>query len=519
MDTMIGAVDANTAPDVIERFAYHATSARIELNIAPNERFHSDEKWRVAMDDKVHVIDAIDDVARVRQIGLSSGFVLPDDPFVRMATLNVNRSLFAPLSMPEADAAALISVAKDLVAIAAGYDSGEITFDRSGFGAKISSFDVSIAGVTKQSGDPLADILGYQPDGDFIKRKRALDALARLDFTKRKPYIVFTADNPTSTVGAILCWQRMRDAAGYRITRADSFDPTMAPRSTMYTNEQAAKSTETLRSNAVFASAISFYDWLKDGDYFAFEDKDFQRDRVYSYVVEAYQLKASSVLKPFDVPTRSLYLSPVQLKALDETGRQPYAMLSAIVYGDERYDWIVAGCNVTNSIRLNDGAARRLGFIGATAADIVARAQSGALVVPNDAAAFEKTINDLVMSYGVSQTIISVLDGIGATSFVTGKDDPFGFQPSVQSVQSVTGGLAKILSAIDPSTAIVDPRALSAGLSAGSGMSIGTNSAEQRAEIAELDQRLMDLTTFDGISRFMRFIRQLYDVLPSFFLA
>src|SRR5690606_3260161 len=105
--------------------------------------------------------------------------------------LNARRTLFSPIDVP--DPQALLQAASQLSRIAVGYADGSITFERRP-AYQLSSYEVSVDGLSPQSGDALVDILGYQPDGDFIKRKRALDSLARVDFTKRKPYLLFTAD-------------------------------------------------------------------------------------------------------------------------------------------------------------------------------------------------------------------------------------------------------------------------------------------------------------------------------------
>lgn len=490
-----------------------------------------------------YIVDALDHGAEVCAIGLTRGYLLPDDPRPRLAELNRVRQLFGALRGIEPDEqTALVTAALGIVRVGQAYDSGLITFDRQSPAAQLASFDVSVDGISSQSGNALADILGYQPDGDFVKRKRALDALAKLDFSRRKPYLLFTADvirDGRRSNGTIVAWGRMRDASGYNITKRDVFAIVDYP-SINLSNEFLQVSTAELMRDHEFQQLLGFYDWLNPGDVFAFVDDQTSADTLFSYSINGVQRRAPSSPALFDVPMSALYLSPGQTAQVrsglaGEVGRtgsiesvSPYPALANVVYGDPGYGWIIAGCNVLAAKRRGDTTeqVRAMSFIGSRAEDLLAAVAAGRIVVPSDAAQVHSAIDASIASYGVSQTILGVLDGVGLTSFSPGKDDPLGIQSTQESLERATGGLAKILSAIDPQTATVDPLILSAALSTQS--SIGSATRYASGQIRESDVARsrtsfsamagtapIDLTTYEGISRLMQLLRAIYDFYPG----
>lgn len=495
------------------------------------------------------VLDRINRGVEVSAIAAAKGYLLPDNPLPRFNEINANRQLFDAIkNVTLAEQQTLASAFSDLVKVANGYDNGSITFDRSSPAHQLASFEVSVDGMSDQSGDALSDILGYQPDADFVKRKRALDALAKLDFSKRKPYMLFTADVITGGKrqnGTIVCWQRMRDASGYNVTKRDVFAIIDYPTISL-SNDFLEKKTQELLADNDFQQILSYYDWLHPGDVLAFVDDSTHGDTLYSYSVAGLQRRAPANGFIFETPTNALYLSAAQQEQVLAAIRQgmaefsnstdtdsvsPYPALAQVVYGDPGYGWILAGCNMLASIRRGDTGdqTRALSYIGSKASAVLAAASAGRLVIPSNIDSVHDAVDSAVSSYGVSQTILSIMDGVGVTLFAAGKDDPLGFKPTQESLEQATGGLAKILSAIDPQTASIDPQKLAAALAVRttSGTSprysavqisnvIGVESGVTPPSLSQIvGTDVIDLTTYEGISRLMQLLRTVYDFYPG----
>lgn len=506
---------------------------------------------------RASVMTALKRASAVAGIAASRGFLLPDDTMPRFLQLNATRQLFGALGISAQEERDLVDFTLELVKISIQYDSGKVTFLDHLPAAQLATFEVSVDGIARQSGDPLVDILGYQPDADFIKRKQALESLARLDFSKRKPYLLFTADVVTRgkrDSGTAICWTRMRDASGYIISKRDVFSG-VEFQPAVVSNDDIHAVTDVLMAQPEFRQVLSFYDWVHPGDAVAFLDSSSQPGTLYSYNVSGVQHRAPSTQFIFDVPMSSLYLSPAQAEtvrslisadaaALSSSlidSVSPYPALARVVYGDPGYGWILAGCNVLASQRRGDPTddVRGLSYIGSKASFLLSQASAGRLFVPTDVGRIHSAIDAGVASFGVSQVVLSVLDGTGVTLFSTQKDDPLGFQPTHQSLQGTTGGLAKILAAVDPESATLDPHVLAATLAThvNSGgqtryspspvlsvdprtrapLPINRTTRPVTAESLEsaFGQGIMDLTSYEGISRLMQLIRTIYDFYPG----
>ncbi len=542
-DVIKGGIAPSTAAATVQRFFNDCLAVGTELGC----------EWLMdgglttagaAMVIRSSVIARIDRIEEVSAIAASRGYLLPKNPGKTIMQINAGRQLGASVPVTATEAAALIEAMKDLSKIVTMYDAGTLKFDHIQPAHQLAWFEVSVDGMSTQSGDPLTDILGYQPDADFIKRKRALDALGRLDFSKRKPYLLFTADVVTDgrrQDGTVVCWMRMRDASGYEITKRDVFAVVNFPIATL-TNESLQTSTETLLADENFRQVLSFYDWVDPSDVFAFVDTSTHDDTLYSFQISGFQKRAPSSPFLFDVPVNALYLSAAQAERIrasilidltrfghgdDIDAVSPYPAIAAEVYGDAGYAWILAGCNVLASQRRGDSPdlTRSLSYVGSKASVILDQAATGRLFVPIDVNLIHDAVESAISSYGISQTILTALDGVGLTMFMSGKNDPLGFQPTQESLEDDTGGLAKILRAIDPSTATIDPQVLLSSLS--SPMNVDPKSRYQPKVTIESDGRvlpslpsvvgneLIDLTTYEGIARLMHLIRTVYDFYPG----
>lgn len=552
-DVVKGGITDKTDAETVRRFNDRARTIANTLQ-APLFIDSGLTEVQVASVIRGSVLTAIKKGVDAALIGAARGYLLPDDPIPRIEQINSRRYLFGEVNLVEPEPTVIIQAAVDLIELGKGYEDGSVTFDRPSPAAQLASFEVSVDGMADQSGDALVDILGYQPDADYIKRKRALDSLSKLDFTKRKTYLLFTSDVMRGGVrqgGTVVCWMRMRDASGYVIAKRDVFGISDFPEIVL-SNAALEKSTAALLQENEFIQVLSFYDWVKSGDFYAFVDEDTHLDTLYSYAVAGTQKKLPATQLPFDVPTTALYLSAGQIEQMGQFIREelvrfakaetdintvsPYPALSKVIYGDPDFGWMISGCNVLASLRRGDNneTTRSYSYIGSTVTDLLRAVAAGKVVIPTDIGIVNSSVERSIGSYGVSQTVLSVLDGIGATMFISGKDDLSGFQPTQESLERTGTGLAKIIGAIDPQTASISPAALAAALATRStstsgprylsqivNITIGQNGATQTKtaqppSISEvIGNDLIDLTTYSGISRLTNLLRLVYDYYPG----
>lgn len=533
-DCMKGGISADASPDDIKAYLDACRYAAMELNV---ELFLDSglNAGQAAGVIRSAVLQKIGEINEVLAIGLSRGYLLPDSPFPEIERVNSRRQIFQTYPGEYNYLIVRQNAAVELSKIAQAYKDGKITFPRKA-AAQLDSYEVSVDGIAPQTGDPLADILGYQPDGDFIKRKRAIDSLAKLDFAKRKTYLLFTMDgNPD---GIVVCWGKMRDASGYTISRRDVFNDEVLP-DIVKSNASLVESTKELLKNDQFFQALSFYDWTGPQDVFAFLDDSVTSDTLYSYTITGMQKKAPASPFIFDVPMNALFFSPAMAEAAqaaleneaarfgkDPSTISPYPAIAQAVYDDPGLGWIIAGCNMLSAVRRGDSVddVRASSFIGSTATKIFADAKAGRLFVPSSIATVQNSVDGAVAAYGISQTILSIMDGVGMTHFISGKDDPNGIQPTQASVEGSTSGLAKILSAIDPETATLDPKLITISSKV---TSIKIKGMVRSVEVAQfqtgpsleeiLGDGVIDLTTYSGMGRLMQLLRLIYDFYPGAF--
>ena len=231
----------------------------------------------------------------------------------------------------------------------------------------------------------------------------------------------------------------------------------------------------------------------------------------------------------------------------------PWPAVAQVLYGDSTYDWILAASNVRASInRLDDRATTRLySYLNAHSSFLFQQAAKGKLVMPSDVNQVVQKINDSIQKYGVSQTIQNLLDETGISYYYEGrdpKDDTHFDRAGTDTV--LTSNLFNIVaSAIDPETATLDLKSLASNMSqllsqnllsvstkvaAGSTAKVSASPSEvavpfpdetsaAQAEgslqfidkLGDLRDGVIDLTTFDGLSKLMRTIRILSDFGPD----
>jgi hypothetical protein len=213
----------------------------------------------------------------------------------------------------------------------------------------------------------------------------------------------------------------------------------------------------------------------------------------------------------------------------------PYPAISQQVYGDPGFGWVLAGINLLASQQRGDNtlAIRNLAYVGSNVDNLNNIISAGKFFIPNDMSAVQAAVASSLSSYGVAQTLLNIFDGVGLTLFIGGKDDPTGFS-STTNISTATGAvITKIISAVDPQTATLDPHLLVASLNT----KVQTTGQQYKASSSDfvtspqvfgneintvapsldtiVGSEIIDLTTYVGITSLMEIIRTVYDFYPG----
>lgn len=497
----------------------------------------------------------------------NAGFQPLENPFVVCASYNEGRTGFTPINISSEKATSLANDIRKYVDLIRADRAGNLSLDAPiDKAAQISSARFSFDGMGG-TGNTSVDLSKIFPDQDTLKEKRALESLSIFDFSKRTPRVIFTTSYaPDGTLkGMIIGWKKIPDAAGYVIKRRDLF--TGHERTYVVDNALAQASTERL-SSYVKAWVLTFYDNIRHDSVYSYLDADLSSDSYYVYKVQAFQNKNDRPGAIFNVET-----SPVkftgddkrsirsQLERLDPgkgaDSISPYPILSHFLFGNSKYDWLLAAVNTRASANRLDSRTTTRGFsyLAAQLDFIFLQADNGKFVVPkgkNLGPVFDN-ISDAISRFGCSQVIGEVLKETGALYHFDGKDpiDEGTFQDLSNPQSPGSGIVAVVAAAIDPENATMDlknlssnlPRLLAGEFVASSdrlgvlnrpkGKSSSTGEIDPPAEfdsttsvnsedeiqflskLGDLSETIADLTTVEGIGLFMRTVRIFSDVGPS----
>ena len=471
------------------------------------------------------VLEMIEEIESMEELGASNGYFLPDDPFVELR--KPSRKMFKIIDYPQQKIDSMYESMKKLVEVYSAWKSGEIDLtDKKESLAQISSFDVSVDGFGS-SGDPLSDILGYESDADVLKRSATIRALSELDFSKRKPTLVFIADiAEKASDGIVVAWKKMNDAVGYYVKRRNVFT---GQERKISVNKNPTITTE---AKSVSIDAVSFYDDLNLEDLVIFEDKEAIDHSLFAYSVSAYQTKIPvNPSKLVNVKTSSVILTEKQINDLSELvladskryGRDsneisPYPALSSVLYGDSKFGWMISAVNVFSRIEKNEDI-RNISYLGSSLDLLVEELNLNKILAPDNTDDISNNLEDVIGASGVQSAILAILDLCGITLFISNKDDPSGFQTTQEALEATEGPIKKIISSIDPETATLDPVVVISNLSSGTtkkksaaGILSFSPIISTTKFIDVIGRDLVDLTTSDGIGRFVDIIRSYYDV-------
>lgn len=539
-DILLNPPPDGAPPSTRDRYERVAFDTAKLFGVAGNE---DSRKKGLSLKHRNLVIERIGECNDFISRATALGYAPPENPFARIAAANVDRELFEGCDFPPDDELKQIFVSLfQLNKLVVAEKKGQVDLDKSiTNSAQLSSLTITTDGLGIGDSSELA---GFVPDADAIKRRQALGSIAKLDFSRRVPSLVFLADySPDGrTRGIIVGWRRMPDASGYIIKRHDitrnkdvemSFSNSMID-STMPTYERYVRE-----------YVLSFYRKEQTKNIVYIVDKSVLPDSLYVYEVQAYQeikLRPDTV---FDTPTVVVAVSPKQINRirasiqaeikakapgqLEVDDVSPYSHISQELYGSPDYGWVLAAANVIASTDRRDPVERirKYSFIGSKFSELSAEIEAGRFVAPADLNVVARSFRDALASFGIEKILAEVLDKTGALFFFGDKDTLAG-----GTIDERAGMLARMLASIDPETATVDPLVLKSNVSVPlerdpASFSTATPaqpidiSSDETTSRATADSEAVfasfsvdtdiDLLTFEGMGQLMGILRDFYD--------
>jgi len=527
-----------------------------------------------------NVIEVIDDISMFISRAKAAGFVPPSNPFAEIARFNENRSLkfsaisetkgqrlIAPIMIDRQLADDLAFNLDILLRLAEREKEGTLGFNErsSTTGAaagQISSYSLQLAGYDMPLAEGVVDLLSFIPNVDKIKRARIRESLGQLNFKNRIPKIIFTAKYDPDNVfqGAIVGWKRIPDASGYRLRRHSVFDNKDV--TFELSNEQAAIQYNALK-DYIKEWVLSFYEQFDDNSIYAFLDKNVTKHNFYTYHLKAVQNARRDSRFVFDVDVAPFPIAMLQLSDIEKEMQNhvdstigtklegatfndisPYPFLSKKYYGHDKYDWIIAAANTLAAIERGDDRAtvRRFSYLGADLSFLRDQIQLNKFFRPLDPNEVIKNLKESIATFGVSQTILEIIEATGLDLFFGSKESPqedtFTRATAVFDERRL-GGLTTVLAAIDPETATVDMESLVSNLlivlqGSTDATRVDESSSPTEIDVPDTDDKpesaedpiqfvgefdpsveVLDLTTFEGMSEFVRTIRLFFDLNPN----
>lgn len=515
-----------------------------------------------------------------------AGLEPPSNPFVMIARYNGARiaSPTARIQAPAAELSAVVFNIKAYVDLLEAYDGGALSVENGTVNvAQMTHVGLSFNGLGG-TGNPAADIKTFLPSADALKKEAARQALEVLDFSKRVPYLLFTADyRPRAdgpSQGTLVSWKKIPDASGYTVWRRAIFSG--HEQSFDVDNASLVASSAALLPYAR-SFAVSFFDNVDNRLVMIYRDSfDRSENEYYIYTVTAYQIRSTNQASSFSVDSVPVTLTPVAKQSIGQLIRKmsnwpnftivgwdssgtpikdyndfqetisPWPAFAQYVYGDSSYDWVLAAMNIKASISRGDDRTitRQYSYLNAHSRFLEAQADAGKFVKPADISRVVQAINASIQKFGVSQTIQSMLDDTGITFYFEGRDPPEDaiFRRAGQLSTATSKLFATVASAIDPDTATMDIKHLATNMSAllqqqlldvaSTTLAPGTVTTSKPTQIAvpdpeestssaaegslqfinrlgDLQDSVIDLTTFDGLSKLMRVIRIMSDFGPD----
>lgn len=505
----------------------------------------------------------------------NAGFAPPDNPFTVVAGIaskTANQRLLYGNSAYTTSIDA--QLADDLVfnmgayvdlikAEAAGQIDLSISEEKA---AQLSHVRISMDGYGS-NGNVATDLMRFLPNAQELQEAADAQLLAAFDFRKRIPHMLFTTDyepDDTGLKGCIVGWKKIADASGYVVHRRSILNNTEAE---ITVSNKDIETKYAQISDYVKNWILTFYDTVEQNQIYAYLDTGVPPDGNFFYTVQAYQVRNDTKDHVFNVENVVTHVSPSNRARIEATLRQfalqdfrtadedsinPWPMISKVLLGDSRFDWILSGVNCRASMNRNDSNAdtRRFSYLGARISHLLQFMDQGKFVMPKNVNDVAKNVSDSITNFGLSQTITEVLHETGILYFFEGTPPKpaDGFNRAGTLSIKTSPFLSAVIAAVDPDAATLDLKVLgnnlpialaSSGFSAqmvdimhlggGAGsptpdllaqstpvnvpdLSTTTDQGSQAdiqflSKLSSPDSAIVDLTTFDGISTLVRTIR------------
>ena len=510
-----------------------------------------------AMAARNNVFDVVNQVNAFIARANNAGFAPPENPFTVIATLNSNRAGLTPLNIEQTKADELVLNIGKFIDLLKAEREGKLNLNQNvNYAAQLSSPHVSFDGLGG-SGNAAIDLMQFLPDMDLLKEQRAAKALEALDFSKRVPRIIFTSDYAPDGIvkGGIIGWNKMNDASGYIIKRKNILDNHEV--SYAISNEELNVRYSHIK-DYVKAWILTFYDNVDENNVVAYLDGDVEPNSYYTYNIQAYQIRKQTKgtifnveTTPFKVIDKNKIIQQFAAEGGNDGTISPYPLLAQIILGDAQYDWVLAGVNVRASINRNDSRTdtRKYSYITAQLPFILDQMDREKFVFPKNVGDIVQNVSDSISEFGVTQTIQEILQETGILYYFDGKDPKENtYFTKVNVADSNSDFLSTIVAAVDPETFTLDLSTLATNLP--KLLAGGTLNAKDNLDTTKVNRRNVgpteivvpddsqdpnnqstdevqllrnldinehskaDLTTFDGLSKFIRTIRIFSDVGP-----
>lgn len=361
-------------------------------------------------------------------------------------------------------------------------------------------------------------------NADSLKRQQALDALRTLDFTKRRPKVLFMAERDEESLDIVVGWKRMRDASGYLIDLKNVVSGSSV--------RVDVKSSDLQAPDPV---AIDFYrrtmapvmGSIAERDVALHRFRDVSPHSVYSLSIVPYQRVISAASGLFRTTLNRLVLTDDRLDSIGQSIQRmslglasgsdwitPYPEISRALYGTDRFGWMLAGLNLLSSFERGEviNTVRGYSYIGAKFSFIRRQIEAGAFYVPAEVTALEVALDRAFSDYGLSATLTEVFDKCGMLLFF---DEREGFDVQNASIASdaalrETSIMRQILSAIDPVSATVSPdrvyELIRTGAVAAPPVTSGLTLMVIEAPRLDSSSEIIDILSYDGMTRLLNVI-------------
>lgn len=492
------------------------------------------------------VLDFLQKVSNFASRAYRAGFSPPDNPFYLVNSYIFKMSIDLHVSISPELADSIVFNMGAYVDLIDAEESGKLNIEKIPTSSQISSYQFSLDGVAS-SGDTVNELLRFIPSMDEINESNAIGLLSAFDFSKRIPEMIFSAEyssSPDSKNGIIVCWKKMADASGYILRRRNVFDGSEAQFtiSNGYVKSQPSSVLDYIKK-----WALSFYDTLNVTNISYYVDDSAVDHACYIYKVSAYQNKTldkgftfSVDSKQYSLPQlqRTVIINKLKDVAVRNLGPQftendvsPYPLLSEVIFGNSKYDWVLSGINVRKASDRNANRSdiRKYSYIGSDISFIFKQMDAGEFYIPADVKSLVGRIDENITEYGLTQTLIEVLRETGTLNFFDERDNKKQltyFTKAGSTDINSSPMLKAVIAAIDPTNAILDLRSLSDNLpkildSSFSDIDVRGDNTQRNSEATPKQNDvnsasggqsgLVDMLTFDGIGTLLRVIRVFSD--------